>query len=561
MPACSGDVASLLPAALILLAVACADPVPPTPPPASSQAPTGAPDERRELSAEAPDEHGAPAEEPRATVQVASIGAEDVSYPAVSRGRTIRLASTLESGVREVGGRPVPTVAHPDPRVRAALDGRLEALPGPCRVELALERLVSLACAGAEPGGIASVGVLLAIAEDGSVALLPGLSLFHEGVDTAQLLRRLQYDPAGAVGPFVVTETGIELRFDERHVARFSWRVTAPLLRPDTALGEALAAERVPLAPVGVPFPPEPPSTTAFWADDASFLLHAWWHLPDALRAQARLARPGAPQRQAALLFPPRMAPERVVTTRAAPHPAYLVDPMAAIAVARTTEPVELRWRIGDPTDVFFRRPAGTIVPAVRGLIDGTDSELGPREWTFVGAGGSAGWVPGHSLEVVPAECARLAPGSSAEQVEERGLFQSAGARYAWFGHGGALSGSPRTLAIHERNGCDVGALVRRVRFQHDDVLQELHFVGTRPHGGRTLVVMRFDARRGSRVVVVDLASEDPVLTTDRDVEEVAVGAARGPAGAHGYFPLRVRTRSTTTWYRWTGRALEAVAP
>lgn len=490
-------------------------------------------------------------------------------YPAVTRGPAIRINSTIETRTAEVNGRRTLTVAHPDPAIAAALETRLSLLPTRCRVELAIERLLSVSCSDAGPYATSESGYLFAL-ENGQVTPLEELSLFHPGVDRFDLLRRLQYDPEGGVIPLIITRTGIELRYDSDRIAHFPWRSVAPLLRPDTAIGEALAAQGVPLAAAGVPFPPPAPETVGLWVNDRGtvtadpgVLLDVWWRLPAALRAAARLVHPGG-QSGAALVFPPstpRAAlPADIARTRL--RRAYWVEPLAEIVVAQANALLELRSSPDRDTGVLWRRPAGTIVPVVRGQVERTDSDLGRSHWAFVGVRGSAAWTHGRALDPVDPACAHLERGDGTENPDaarERGLLETEAGRYAWFVDGDLRTDQPGSLSIYSVDGCAVGNLVQRQPLPGG--LLDLLVVTTERDSGRTLLVARAGAVYQATVIVLDPARGTPLLEVPQ-VAEVAVGLNRGPDRAAGWFPVRLKsTGGTTTWYRWTGETLEAVAP
>jgi hypothetical protein len=494
----------------------------------------------------------------------------DSPYPAVTRGPALRIASTLETDTPEASGRRALTVAHPDPGIAAALETRLSSLPGGCRAELAIERLLSVSCGHTDGNAHSSADGYLFALQDGVATPLDELTLFHEGVDRFDLLRRLQYDPEGGVVPFLVTEKGIELRYDSDRIARFPWRSVAPLLRPDTAIGEALAAQGVPLAAAGVPFPPLPPETIGLWAHDRGsltadpgVLVDVWRRLPEGLQAAARLVHPGG-QSGAALVFPPGTPPPALPADipRTRPGRAYWVEPLAEIVLAQANAPLELRGSPGKGTDVLWRRPAGTILTVVRGLVERTDSDLGRAHWAFAAVRGSAAWTHGRALDPVDPACAHLERGDGTEPPDaasERGLLETEGGRYAWFVDGDRRTGEPGSLSIYSVDGCAVGTLVQRQRLPGG--LLDLLVVTTERESGRTLLVARAGAVYGATVIVLDPARDTPLLEVPR-VDEAAVGLDRGPDRAAGWFPVRLTsTGGTATWYRWTGETLEAVTP
>lgn len=472
--------------------------------------------------------------------------------PDVSRGPRVRLRSPIRSGVRRVEGRRVPTVRLPDEGARVALDAQLERLTGRLQVEFALPRVVSVRRTPPEEQGGPPQGELFFI--DGStVTHVDMMSIFLEGAERLPLQRRLQYDPAASAAPMVATEGGIEVRFDRHHIARFPWRSVAPLLRPDTALGEALTAQGLTLPAAGTRFPDAPPVTVGIWDDSPGALLARWRTLPPHLRALARLADTGGP-RASALVFPPG------VTRVGAPtRPAFYVQPLADLTLARATDSLQ----IGDPANarlVRRTRPAGTLVTAVRGPVLGTDSDVGVRQKTFVRSGDVAGWARAAPLALLgEADCGELSPPDGDRTVHEQGTIDDGDARYVWFLSSGTEQPPQQRFTLHPLAACTVGAALHQLPIAHQADI--IHVFRSAVSGGRLLVAVldRAQPSLESTLVIVEPGRATPVMEHRGRVLEVQVAVRVGPDLERGYYPLRVLSGAAQTWYRWEGDAFSAV--
>jgi hypothetical protein len=500
--------------------------------------------------------------------------------PPLSFGRAIRLTS-LAITERTVDGRTVPSVALTDAASKARLDELLASATrdsGRCRIRLALETLVSMKCVHSyfEPaaGGPITDHIIshYRVGVNGDVELIQLPALMHPGTNEFDLIKRLLNQTEMRAWRVVATDTGLEFSQpsdDSIEPIRLPWRAVAPYVRADGPLGAALAAEGVPLAPVGMPMPPLPPQTLALRSSSIGDLLLAWTRMPAALRPEARLWT----GELGSLVFPHTFesaAVQALKPANAAVARSFETTVALAPVMVRATAPLELRDHAGPRGEVHLRLPAGTVLPAARGLVGTSLSDVTPRDWTAVAAGAFVeSWVRGRDVALVDAAaggCVPELPTSGSDWAQARGVVDwtrgGVTSRAAWFV---ARVDSALSVRVHGLEGCIVGAEWFRVPLT--DRLAGIAFGATAREGGDSLLllVQAPASSPGAKTLRVFGANGSaPLLERDLGAGTVDSGLMRGPDGAQAFFPLRVTPADAAsgpaTYYSWANGVLTEVA-
>lgn len=402
------------------------------------------------------------AEGPESEVETSAVPGYE-GLPAPTRGRSIRLLA-LDSGERTVDGVRAPTVAVADAASRARLDELLLArarVDRGCRIELAIEGLVSMRCRTSDMGMTWPEAYTFEVGADGDVRAVEPFSLLHPGASAQDLRRRLTRDPrADPAARALYTRTGLHILAMDHGappLARLGWRELAPFVRADTALGRALAAEGLPLAPVGTVMPSTPATTRGLPTEGADGVLGRMALLPLAVRRGARYAS------SYGIVLPPGSEHSARGYTDT-----YWIGPLATLAYARTVEATPLRQRPGPRATVDFELPADTPLTVLAGDVDGTVSFVGPARWALVRAGGRSGWVIRRALAEAPELCLPDAPAPpEGTFLDAAGLVaRPGGGELAWFAHRtNRVDGGPGTVWIHEVHAeCALGRRLRELR-------------------------------------------------------------------------------------------------
>jgi hypothetical protein len=417
-------VLTLAVALLLVATLACDDPSADPPPPSPSVAPTPTPvtaspsNPAAATAEQAPD----PAEAARAqaiadAVRGATSGPlEDNGLPPFTKGRPIRLAQ-LEADTRQVDGRAVPTVPVADEASRARLDELLAAdtrFARQCRVMLATETVVSVRCTTPNAGGMGGIDhhvVHYRVGTDGDVGSFDlWEDVFHPGASELQMTKLLLHSPGASQRRGVLTRTGLSLSLPAEHendsFDTIPWRSLAPYVRADSPIGELLAAEELPLAPVGTAMPDPPETALGIWSTPSS-LMRIWKDLPEALRGAARFVDAGEIE-GSALVFPPGI-PRDALTEHSSEESvkaAYYVEPTGRFVMARATSDTALLESPGRRSPDDGTLPSGATVPVVAGLVELTPSGIGRGRWAFVlePGGQLTSWVQGRDLEEIENE-------------------------------------------------------------------------------------------------------------------------------------------------------------
>lgn len=457
------------------------------------------------------------------------------STPDGMLGPPIRLASTRAIGTRPAAHGALPRVELDDPAAQAALDAFQDGLAyARCRVELAIEELVAESCAYTDENGLTSTQAELFVIHGAEVTRLDPIDLFLEGATPHTLLPRLQYDPSGATIPFVVSPTGIEIRYEDGIVRR-PWRSLASLLRADTPLGAALTTAGLVLAPPGTLLPEPPPLGAASWGTDPATLLARAERLPPSLREVVRFVDPGGQRFRCALVLPPGVeAPPDFTRT------AFYEEPMSSFVLTRARSEAVLHESAGPRTDTVAARPAGTYFVTLVGSLDRTVSALGHGGWAYVVLPGGGGWVPARTLE-------RADPSTTCPLFEERdgtterGIVTDGAATYVW-----SLTGSH--VVVQDLADCTLGA----TRWDGATAVQVTDLV-ILPASAETGAPLLF-VEVGRDLAVHDLAHPELLLTHSDDFETYRAPVPRR-AGV-GPFPLGITANGTETVYAWSNGAL-----
>lgn len=337
---------------------------------------------------------------------------EENGLPAVTAGRPIRMPA-LEVTVRDVDGRPRPSIAISDEASRARLDELIGELPRDyrrCVVRLATETLVGLRCHYRDNSAYGHedqiIGHHFRVGSGGDVEAISLPSLFHPGVGPDDLYRRLLHNPSASNRRAVLARNGLELidavGDDLTEIERVSWRALGPYARADGALGPLLAEHGVLLAPVGTSMPPAPSPSVGLFAYTPTKLEAVWRGLSPELRAQVGFIDPGGATRTA-LVFPP--GTERSTLTALAVNgvelqSAYYLEPMGRFVRARAKSAAEVRERPGRAPRVRTTLAEGDEVTAVRGFVERAASGVGRGRWAFVIVDAvTYGWAEGRLLE------------------------------------------------------------------------------------------------------------------------------------------------------------------
>ncbi|MEO0324341.1 MAG: hypothetical protein AAF447_15375 [Myxococcota bacterium] len=548
------------------LTVACDDPAPeplaPEQPPAAdapgAQAATPAEAPREEAEAEAP--------ETRMVRVVRFPEGEDVRLSTFASG-PIRRIPIPEDGWGEPG-----SYATVRPGDDPALAERINAYirqqatqgdpeyPGKCRIAFAHPRLLSVRCEVMEiyeRGGadLTTVTSLVKVTEDGFEALRledafsPTASLDAKARRAcARTLRREGRAPAEAergcrgqaTRARALTRRGVRFwvpDYDERGHLQDSLPVLVPFAEldggvlADHPLGKALAelpgtrVEEV-LLPPGLVAPGEVEEGTAFGKEAiAQVAIGEYLALPAAARAELVLAGGDAGYRLARPASSEAPAAVALGEGRAASWTHALVP-----RVVRTRVETSFRVRPGEMRTLIL--PPGTLVGVGLGRVHGRESAMGERgTWALTAAApGVFGYTAGALLEAhegcePPTEAFLSAvPGSQRERAEASLVRASlelrrGGRGVPVFAYGAALLRESRRregrsrVEIFERSGeCALGR--RLARHDLDGNLYAIRFAKTRPHGGKTLLLLGSYRRMRIHWELFELGGDEPLWST-----------------------------------------------
>lgn len=455
-----------------------------------------------------------------------------------TRGPLVRLGG-VEVSSREVDDGEVPSVAIADPASRAALDellaraARPAGMPaGHCRVLLATETLVSLRCIRS----VYEQGMRMPdhdishfrVGTGGDVARIELADLLIPGADEFDLRQRFLYRAArGQQTRMVLSERGLiitewsAIEEGEHNLhALVDHRSLAPFVRPESPLGELLAAEGLPLAAADATFPPLPAEGRAFWADDPGDALAQWWSASTSARAQSVLATPGG-ERAAALVFAPG------VEFPNAPRGAALFRrPAARVRYALLRRPAAVRVRPGPRADEVATLPEGALVALADGLVAGRDTRIGAG-WALVSDPRRRhGWIQGRSLTplegCLPPELPNTLVGLISLHEDD------VETRYAYRVGAGAL-----TLQPHR---CDAAIVEPRELSTEGEIIRQVLFARAEGRrAGESLVAIVTGSATAQRLRVFGMSGDTPLL--ERDVGDAAVS---GPPRRGDYAPFRV---------------------
>ena len=375
----------------------------------------------------------APEPEPLATPPAPTEGAYDgtlAGLPAVSAGRPVRL-DQVQTSTERVDGRRVLSAAITDPEAKASLDALLPAFTrgNRCQFKLATETFVSVECVYEDEMdismGLRSVLVRhYQVGDDGRFAQVATANLLHPregrpGGDR-ELLQLLGRGTEPNDSDIVFIRTGLQIipRSEDYDRQIVGWRLVAPYLRADSALGRQLAAKEVELAPEGTPMPELPAETWMVRLPERHDAAHGMMALPAGLQADIRLIDPPG-----LILAPGHERAELPDLDVGEWEPALWVGPLATFGMRQVKEDDELRANPGTTNeDEDVPVTAGERVYTVQGILGDRRSDP-DRGWCYAFSCETrdgrtvciGGWIRARNLE----EAAPADPGPAAPPPNE----------------------------------------------------------------------------------------------------------------------------------------------
>ncbi|MBO6933536.1 MAG: hypothetical protein JJ863_01125 [Deltaproteobacteria bacterium] len=359
--------------------------------------------------------------EPLATPPAPSEGAYEgtiAGLPAVAPGGRVRL-EVVHTSTERVDGRRVPRAAIADADAKASLDPLLDdfARGNRCQIKLATETFVSVECAYEDEmdlvSGMRSVLVRhFQVGDDGRFAPVSTAHLLHPpasgeaaGGDRT-LLQLLGRGTEPDDSDIVFLRTGLQIipRSEDYERQIVGWRLVAPYLRADSALGRELAAQGLELAPEGTAMPELPAETWMVRLMEVHDAAHGFMALPPELQADVRLVEPPG-----LILAPGHERSDLPDLDVGEWEPARWIGPLATFGMRQVKEDDELRANPGATNeDEDVPVTAGERLYTVEGVLG--DRRSSPdRGWCF---GFSCetrdgrtvcigGWIRARNLEVI----------------------------------------------------------------------------------------------------------------------------------------------------------------